>query len=256
MNKNQEDVLYLVYCSLNDIKPDIKDIDINEINKIAYNHSISTLICFSLEKAGVKDKNLIDLKNKAIRKLMLLDKEREIIFKRLDEKGIWHMSLKGIILKDLYPSYGTRQMADNDILFDFNYRNEVKDIFESLGYSVESFDQSVHDIYHKEPIYNFEMHISLFNKTIPIFYSYYNELESKYLYKDNTYERYMTKEDAYIYIVAHAYKHYSNSGTGIRTLIDLYVYNNSYDLNRNYIEEECEKLGIDDFEKKARIIGY
>lgn len=31
--------------------------------------------------------------------------------------------------------------------------------------------------------------------------------------------------DAYVYIVAHAYKHFIFSGTGIRTLIDLYVYN-------------------------------
>lgn len=255
MNKNQEDVLYLISCALNDVKPDIKDIDINEISEIAYNHSISSLICFSLEKAGIKDKNLIDLKNKAIRKLILLDKEREVVFKRLDEKGIWHMSLKGAILKDLYPIYGTRQMADNDILFDEKYRDEVRDVFLSLGYSVESFNEGIHDVYHKNPIYNFEMHVSLFNKSLPVFYNYYNELESKYLYKDNTYERYMTKEDTYIYILAHGYKHYSNSGTGIRTLIDLYVYNKSYDLNRNYIEEECKKLGIDDFEKKARNIG-
>lgn len=102
------------------------------------------------------------------------------------------------------------------------------------------------------------MHVSLFNKTIPIFYSYYNELESKYLYKDNTYERYMTKEDAYIYIVAHAYKHYSNSGTGIRTLIDLYVYNEHCkdQLDRNYIQEQCTVLGIQEYEEKARTIAY
>lgn len=255
MNKNQKDIIYLIYCALHNIKADTSNMDIKEIEKIAYNHSVSSLICFSLEKAGIKDKNLIDLKNKAIRKLILLDKEREVVFKRLDEKGIWHMSLKGIILKDLYPIYGTRQMADNDILFDEKYRKEVKDIFESLGYSIESFNEGIHDVYHKNPIYNFEMHVSLFNKSLPVFYNYYNELESKYLYKDNTYERYMTKEDTYIYILAHGYKHYSNSGTGIRTLIDLYVYNKSYDLDRDYIEKECKKLGIDGFEKKTRIIG-
>ena len=100
------------------------------------------------------------------------------------------------------------------------------------------------------------MHVSLFSKALPVFFDYYNKLEPKYQYRENTYERYMTKEDAYIYIVAHGFKHYSHSGTGIRALIDLYVYNVSYDLNRNYIEEECKKLGIDDFEKKARGIAY
>lgn len=253
MNKNQKDIIYLIYCALHNLKADTSNIDIKEIEKIAYKQTISSLVCTALD---IEDPFLFDQKNKAIRKLMLLDKEREIIFKRLDEKGIWHMSLKGIILKDLYPIYGTRQMADNDILFDEKYRDEVRDIFTSLGYSVESFNEGIHDIYHKNPIYNFEMHVSLFDKYLPVFYNYYNKLEPKYQYKDNTYERYMTEEDAYIYIVAHGFKHYSHSGTGIRTLIDLYVYNASYDLNRNYIEKECKKLDIDDFEKKARIIGY
>lgn len=253
MNKNQEDIIYLIYCALHNLKADTSNMDIKEIEKIAYRHTISSLVCNALD---IEDSFLIDQKNKAVRKLMLLDQERNAIFSKLDEKGIWHMSLKGAILKDLYPIYGTRQMADNDILFDENYRNEVKDVFTSLGYSVESFNEGIHDIYHKEPIYNFEMHVSLFSKALPIFYNYYNKLEPKYQYREDTYERYMTKEDAYIYIVAHAFKHYSHSGTGIRTLIDLYVYNTSYDLNRNYIEEECKKLGIDDFEKKARTIGY
>ena len=253
MNKNQKDIIYLIYCALHNLKADTSNIDIKEIEKIAYRHSISSLVCTALD---IEVPFLIDQKNKAIRKLMLLDHERNVIFSKLDEKGIWHMSLKGAILKDLYPIYGTRQMADNDILFDEKYRDEVRDIFTSLGYSVESFNEGIHDIYHKEPIYNFEMHVSLFDKSLPVFYNYYNKLESKYQYKDNTYERYMTNEDAYIYIVSHGYKHYSHSGSGIRTLIDLYVYNKSYDLNRNYIEEECKKLGINDFEKKARGITY
>lgn len=253
MNKNQEDIIYLIYCALHNLKADTCNMDIKEIEKIAYRHTISSLVCTALD---IEDPFLIDQKNKAVRKLMLLDAERDIIFKRLDEKGIWHMSLKGAILKDLYPIYGTRQMADNDILFDEKYRDEVREIFTSLGYSIKSFNEGIHDVYHKNPIYNFEMHVSLFNKSLPVFYNYYNNLEPKYQYKENTYERYMTKEDAYIYIVAHGFKHYSHSGTGIRTLIDLYVYNTSCDLNRNYIEEECKKLGIDVFEKKARGIAY
>lgn len=253
MNKNQEDIIYLIYRALHNLKADTSNMDIKEIEKIAYRHTISSLVCTVLD---IEDPFLIDQKNKAIRKLMLLDQERNAIFSILDEKGIWHMSLKGVILKDLYPIYGTRQMADNDILFDEKYRDEVRDVFTSLGYSIKSFNEGIHDVYHKNPIYNFEMHVSLFDKSLPVFYNYYNKLESKYQYKDNTYERYMAKEDAYIYIVAHGFKHYSHSGTGIRALIDLYVYNVSYDLNRNYIEEECKKLGIDDFEKKARGIAY
>ena len=64
--------------------------------------------------------------------------------------------------------------------------------------------------------------------------------------------------DAYVYIVAHAYKHFIFSGTEIRTLIDLYVFNEHCkdQLDRNYIHEQCTVLGIQEYEEKARTIAY
>ena len=64
----------------------------------------------------------------------------------------------------------------------------------------------------------------------------------------------MTDEDFYIYITSHAYKHYSRCGTGIRTLLDFYVYlkEKKSSLNFSYIQSECEKLGISEFETESR----
>lgn len=101
---------------------------------------------------------------------MLLDSEREKIFSLFEKGGIWYLPLKGVILKEMYHVYGMRQMADNDILFDSTYRKEVKDIFLSLGYEMESYNKGNHDVYLKAPIYNYEMHVSLFDKTIPGFF--------------------------------------------------------------------------------------
>ena len=55
--------------------------------------------------------------------------------------------------------------------------------------------------------------------------------------------------DAYVYIVAHAYKHFIFSGTGIRKLIDLYVFNEHCkdQLDRKYIHEQCTLLGIQEY---------
>lgn len=154
----------------------------------------------------------------------------------------------------MYPVYGMRQMADNDILFDSTYRKEVKDIFLSLGYEIESYNKGNHDVYLKAPIYNYEMHVSLFDKTIPGFLEYYTQLEKKYA--DQGLNRHMDVNDAYVYIIAHAYKHFIFSGTGIRTLIDIYVYNESCSLDINYIHEQCKILGIQDYEKEAREMTY
>lgn len=254
MNKTEQDILYLVGCALHQTKPNVEGMDYEKISKTAISHTISSMVCMALESAGIKVDVLMDQKNKAIRKVMLLDSEREKIFHLFEKSGIWYLSLKGVILKEMYPVYGMRQMADNDILFDSTYRKEVKDIFLSLGYEIESYNQENHDVYLKAPIFNYEMHVSLFDKTIPGFLEYYTQIEKKYA--DQGLTRHMDVNDAYVYIIAHAYKHFIFSGTGIRTLIDIYVYNESCSLDTNYVQEQCKILGIQDYEKQAREMAY
>lgn len=61
----------------------------------------------------------------------------------------------------------------------------------------------------------------------------YEELAKKYAnVKDKllpdrgkSYQFHFTQEDFYVFVLAHAHKHCSHSGTGIRILTDLYVMN-------------------------------
>ena len=55
----------------------------------------------------------------------------------------------------------------------------------------------------------------------------------------------ITDEDAYVYIMAHAYKHYSKGGIGIRSLLDIYVWNQKKpDMDAVYVADELKALGI------------
>ncbi|MCQ2459625.1 MAG: nucleotidyltransferase family protein, partial [Ruminococcus sp.] len=69
-----------------------------------------------------------------------------------------------------------------------------------------------------------------------------------------SFEYKFTDEAFYIYMIAHEYKHFSNGGTGLRSLVDTYVYLNKFSdiMNWEYIHEECQKLEIDEFEEKSR----
>lgn len=49
----------------------------------------------------------------------------------------------------MYPVFGMRQMADNDILFDSTYREKVRDIFLDSGYEIEAYNKGNHDVYQK-----------------------------------------------------------------------------------------------------------
>jgi hypothetical protein len=60
-------------------------------------------------------------------------------------------------------------------------------------------------------------------------------------------------EDYYIYMVAHAYKHYMDHGVGLRSLVDVYVYDSKKpNLEWAYIDRECAKLGMDQYEQICR----
>ena len=94
--------------------------------------------------------------------------------------------MKGSILKDWYPKPGMREMADNDILFDSSGRKQVRELFQNRGYKTVSFRKGNHDTYEKPPIYNFEMHVSLFQWTYKKLNEQYENVKENLLPVDGT----------------------------------------------------------------------
>lgn len=268
MEKTSEILIYLMKCSLQNTKPEeapLARADLEALLRLAGAHSVSAMVCMALEKttifAGADDavkKHWREAKNKAIRKNMLLDAERAAIMMQLESAGIWHMPLKGSVLKDWYPKPGMREMADNDILFDPSERKRVRGIFQSRGYKIVSFGKGNHDEYEKPPLYNFEMHVSLFHEMYPKLAGQYQNVKEKLLPVDGTACQFaFTPEDFYVFALAHAYKHYSGSGTGVRTLADIYVMNHHLDgiMNRDEVEQKLTRLGIAEYEQHSRVLA-
>lgn len=268
MKQEYLDLIYLVGCGVNEVKPDIQRIKVMNLPmvfRLAKYHTLTAVSFYALEssdfKPGTAEEKAIyaewqELKKKAITKNMLLDGARADLFQWLDEQHIWHCALKGSVLKDLYPRAGMRQMADNDILFDAKYQQEVHDWFISHDYNCKAYQTGSHDVYQKPPIYNFEMHTALFGRGHdPAFVDYYENIADR-LEMDG-YDYHFNDDDFYIYFLSHAYKHYSGGGTGLRTLADFYVYNKvkGNQLDRDYINAECSKLGIADYEKSSRSLA-
>ena len=222
---------------------------------VAKMHSLAAIAAYALESAEIHNKAFEEAKNKAIRKNIILDVERESVLNELEKAGIWYMPLKGAVLKDMYPQIGMREMADNDILFDANRSQAVKAIMEALGFTTEHFGRSNHDVYQKPPVCNSEMHNALFSYTGgEKLIEYYSDVKNR-LEKDrgNRYGYHFTNEDFYIYITAHEYKHFSHGGTGLRNLVDRYVFLNHFadDLDMSYIKAELSKIELLNYEKKS-----
>lgn len=259
MKKTYYEMFYLINCVLHNETPDkekVSRINFDELYRVCKFHSLTAIVSVALESTGLSEDNWKQDLSKSIRKTIMLDVERKKICDFLEENGIWHMPLKGVVLKEMYPQIGMREMADNDILYDSTYQDKLFQFMSENGYYAENVGKFHHDTYLKPPVLNFEMHTSLYNeiydKRIAEYYSCIKDRLIKDSGKEFSYH--FSDEDFYIYMIVHEYKHYKSGGTGLRSLLDTYIYlhEKSDSLNRKYISEELKKLGIEDFETKSR----
>lgn len=256
-NKTAQDVIYLASCAVNETMPDperVAAMDLDAVYRLARGHSLAATLAPALETAGMQNKRFAKALQRSVMKNVTMDAEMCVVFRALDAAGIWHMPLKGIVLQHLYPVYGMRQMSDHDILFDAKRADDVRRIMESLGFCAEKLGLINHDVYHKDPFSIFEMHWALFGANADEkMCAYYKDVEKKLLGDGN--EKHLSPEDFYIFMIAHEYKHYTLSGTGLRSLLDTYVYLQKTSLDMRFVTTEMEKLGIAAFEATNRSLA-
>ncbi len=263
MNDTQKKLLCLLSCAVNGITPDsatVQEMDPDELYRLAKLHSVRGTVCIALKRAGVENKPFDQAYKKAVRNNIYFELERSAVLAEFEQQGIWYMPLKGSVLKDLYPENGMREMADSDILYDAGKRQQVKEIMLSHGYEVKSFGRWHHDVYMKPPVLNFELHTALFSENHDHPVNLYYADVKRLLRKDdgNRFGYHFSDEDFYIYMTAHEWVHYSRNGTGIRSLMDCYVYCKAKGntLDWEYITKQCGQLAIADFEQKRRKLAF
>lgn len=255
--QNFMNMIWLLSCLVRGEKPDkerCEKLDLTAICRLSALHGLDAVTAEAVERAGVENELFHRRKAYAIKKAMLYDAERQRILQEFEKEGIWHVLLKGVVLKEFYPGYGLRQMTDNDLLIDESREEDVKAIMERLGYHTDEYGSGYHDIYHKEPVYSFEMHVRLFarfhKKNL---FEYYQEIPKRLIKdEDNAYGYHLSPEDFYLYMIAHEYKHYSREGVGLRAMLDTYLFLKNHQLDMDYVCAEAEKLDIAEFERDNR----
>ncbi len=266
--KSGLDVIYLTSCALHAITPDekvIMEMDPEAVYNQAKRHKMLSITCMALESYWDKlDSELMRgwrlSVNQAVKKSFLYSVEREKLYRFMEENEISYLPLKGIILQDVYPKLGMREMTDNDILIDINKRELVRDYMVSNGYKVDMYGSAMHDVYMKPPIFNFEMHVYLVTELVDsVFYNYYLDIWQRLERRDkNKYEFRFSKEDFYIHILVHAYKHFTFAGgIGLKPLADIFVYLGKYGdiLDKKYLAAELEKINLTAFERNMSALS-
>lgn len=256
VHTNSSYLIHLIGCALNNTSPEElpENVTWEDVYRLAKYHSIDNLVFYSIEKLEKKPneelyKKWKESRDRAILKGINQLYERDVIIEKLTKAQIDICPLKGCIIKELYPSQDMRTMADLDILMDSNKADLVKKVFKEMGYVLDHIDEEGHDVYKKKPVMNIEMHhylvpLDILQKEILQYYE--KQWERLIPDKNNKHFYHMTKEDFYIYHIAHMVKHYKLGGTGIRSFMDIYIYKKQYKdiLNWKYIYDELDKMKI------------
>lgn len=256
-------MLYLIRCVLHDKIPEKQKLDkinLSQLYEVAQTHSLTAITAYAIDSSNIIDERFKEAKSKAIRKSIYFEIERAAVLAELEKNEIWYMPLKGIILKDYYPKSSMREMCDNDILFDNSRIEDVKQIMSSQRFEMK-YDDNGHDLaFYKEPVCNFEMHTELFGDGHDQrMNDYYSAVRSRLIKdSDNSFGYHFSNEDFYVFMIAHEYKHFYNAGTGLRSLLDTYVFIKEFNtsLDWKYINVELSKLGINDYEQKNRNLAF
>ena len=237
----------------------LEDIDLQELYALAQRHTLLGAVSAGLELAGIRDNGFREAGAKALRKVLSLETDQTALLKQLDALGIWYMPLKGAVLKYDYPRLGLREMSDCDILYDETHASDVRRILLEMGYTVDEYNMHNVDSYEKPPVCRFEMHRKLFSPYLDDrLFEYYKDVKQRLIKDEGNHSGWhFSSEDFYVYLLAHEYKHYMTGGSGLRFLLDTWVYLRKHgsELNREKVEKELDALGLRDFEQKNRALA-
>lgn len=207
------------------------------------------------------------------------DAEREQLFAALGEAELAYLPMKGVLIAGYYLRPEMRSMADNDFLYGFvepspdgcgfrirgadaQQRRQAVDeaahtlqrIMRSRGYETKNLLTGNHDTFHKPPCYNFEPHRRLMSPSSP-HAAYYDNPWSRAIQDEHDPHLFrFSDEDEYLYVLAHAFKHFDNAGCGVRIIADVRVLLDAKGarLDWEYVRGELDALGLAEFEKRLR----
>jgi len=254
-------IISLLRSVLNGTTPEefSDDIDWSRFITVASENYVSNMLCYAVDKLENKPpKAVCDFLFQAHTKALLRDAtqqaETENIIRLFSDSAIRCLPLKGYSLKKYYPSSDMRYMSDLDIFIDAENVEKARCILENLGYTFE-FCGKVHDNYIKKPIMHIEVHKFLMDDDMPDIAEYYNVADgfSKgYRVSDSSLEYALSDEEFYIYMISHSAKHYLTFGTGIFSVMDIYIFLNKMGdgLNYSYIDTQLKKVRLTSLNKK------
>lgn len=238
--------------------PDCTAVNWQALYSLSELHSLASLVSYAvcaLPKVQRPQSEIYELFRQHQALALVTDSnvnlETELILNSLSDAGVKCIPVKGYVIKNDYPIPSMRSMTDVDIIYASDKKQEVKDIFASLGYTLEENGEELN--FNKEPFYHFELHSDK-----KLNHVYFSDILDRGVYPAGSLVGHLNPEDSYLFLLCHLSKHFIYGGAGIRMITDVYVFCRKYydNLDKAYLSNELEKLNLKDFECKVRKLAF
>lgn len=234
-------------------KEKLGDIDYEKLFKFSKAHSAANLVGYALQKLDMLPDEYAAPFLKELKLSMVMEATQELetqeIAAQLEKRGIRYMLLKGSVMKQLYPLPYLRLMCDVDIQYDTAFKARLDDFMPDLGYEKAevSGTDGVNIAYRKKPYMYIEFHGALMDKDVPLYNRYFGTDFERTIPVKGCEVKY-SDEDFFVFMAAHLAKHYFLGGSGLRSLLDIWLYlRKKPELDKEYIFAELEKIRLDEF---------
>lgn len=243
-------------------KPIPEEVSVKELYQMAKMHNVDYIAYEGVKKIpgadlGEYEKKWQERSVQCALQGVIQKAERNRLYQQLPEAGVKILPLKGCLIKEMYPKPEFRQMADLDILIEKDQAETARQVMEANGYETEVFGVSNHDAYMKQPWCHVEIHRSLFTEKNKNAEEYEHLWERAYEDPEIPGVYRLTWNDFYIYMLEHFAKHFYQSGSGIRSIMDIYVFlkEKKKELQEETLEQKLKELDLWNFKEEMEQIA-
>lgn len=217
----------LMASSIRDESPSapFEGIDWSFIIKLAEKHNVLLMIAPALKKLNLPPdaaKLFKSLYNFYVARLTRQNIEASVVMSNLESENIRYLKMKGSHIKEYYPNELMRSFTDVDLLIDEDNREKAGRVLESLGYELKS-SIDYHDEYEKDSFYIYELHTKVVSNQDK-YKSVFDNPFDKAVAEKNGLCCKLKSEYLYLHLFFHLYKHFTQSGCGIRFFADFLVF--------------------------------
>ena len=241
-------------------KPD--SLTFQEVLTFAHRHKLENICLAAIRKLETQPDAAVMREwsgfcNANLAQTIVQEQEKQRLVRAFNEAQIPFLPMKGWYLRGMYPQPEHRFMSDLDVLIHREDRYRAAQVMRGLGYSGGPGDYGSDDSYHREPFLHVELHLDLINLVLEDWNAYYQDIWERAVPAGES-EYALSWSEYYIYMVVNFAKDYEGKGTGVRSVLDFYLFLEKHggELDLAHVDRELARLGIRELAEAAVELAY